>query len=121
MDKHTFPNGPTYLNDFLDLPGLHRPVQNANIEHRLKAIETPDEYTIVFHLKKPFSASTISPCCRHTIPVPQGQGHRRQVQGARRFHAVRTSSPTCSLARASTLVRNTELGPGDRPEPQGAA
>ena len=53
-------------------------------------------------------------------PGAAGQGHRREVQGARRLLRpvhVRDQRPGQELhARAQP-----ELGPGDRPEPQGAA
>src|SRR5262245_47670428 len=51
LDKTVFPNGPTYFNDFLDLQGYTTPYKdNTPGKLGLKAIETPDDNTIIFHL-----------------------------------------------------------------------
>src|SRR6185295_17726975 len=56
LDKETFPNGPTYFNDFLDLQGYTSPYKDPTPDKLgLKAIETPDDQTIIFHLRTPFS------------------------------------------------------------------
>ena len=55
LDKDTFPNGPTYFNDFLaDVPAGYSVYKDKNLDN-LKAIDTPDDKTIVFHLKTAFS------------------------------------------------------------------
>src|ERR1044072_4431711 len=71
IDKDTFPNGPTYFNDFLDLQGYTSPYKDSDPNKLgLKAIETPDDYTIVFHLKKPFAAFDYFAAIPSTAPVP---------------------------------------------------
>ena len=56
IDKQTFPNGPTYWEAVLDLPsGYKGPYKSPNMNTD-SAIETPDEYTIVFHTMNPFAA-----------------------------------------------------------------
>ncbi len=72
-DKKTFPNGYTYMEDFLDLPeGYDGPYRskNANTD---QAIETPDKYTIVFHLKKPFAGFDYMAQLPATAPVPEAK------------------------------------------------
>ena len=71
------------------------------------AIATPDDQTIVFHLKQPFAGFDYLAQLPQTMPVPQGQGHRREVQATRSSPPVRTSSRTCSPARASSWSATT--------------
>jgi peptide/nickel transport system substrate-binding protein len=71
LDKDVFPNGPTYLNDFLDLQGYKGPYKSKGVD--LKAIETPDKYTIVFHLSKPFGGFDYFMQLPSTAPVPQAK------------------------------------------------
>ena len=81
LDKEVFPNGPTYLNDFLDLQGYKGPYQSKGVD--LKAIETPDKYTIVFHLNKPFSGFDYFAQLPSTAPVPEskdtGSNYKKHV------------------------------------------
>ena len=69
------------------------------------AIETPDDYTIVFHLKQPFAGFDYLARC----PQPsgaEGQGHRRQVQA----HVVSTGPykfDDHTARQELHLVRNT--------------
>ena len=72
LDKTVFPNGPTYFNDFLDLQGYTTPYKdNTPGRLGLKAIETPDDNTIIFHLAKPFSEFDYFAMLPATIPVPE--------------------------------------------------
>jgi len=74
LDKTTFPNGPTYFNDFLDTQGYTSPYKDPSPDKLgLKAIETPDDQTIVFHLIKPFSGFDYFAQMPSTIPVPQAK------------------------------------------------
>jgi len=74
LDKTTFPNGPTYFNDFLDLQGYTSPYKdNTPGRLGLKAIDTPDDSTIVFHLNKPFSSFDYFAMLPATIPVPEAK------------------------------------------------
>jgi peptide/nickel transport system substrate-binding protein len=74
LDKQTFPQGPTYMNDFLDLQGYTSPYQDSD-PNKLgcKCIDTPDDQTIVFHLAKPFGAFDYLVMLPLTIPVPVGK------------------------------------------------
>ena len=74
LDKTTFPNGPTYFNDFLVLQGYTSPYQDASPDKLgLQAIETPDDRTIVFKLAKPFSGFDYFAQLPSTMPVPQAK------------------------------------------------
>jgi len=71
LDKDVFTQGPTYFNDFLDLQGYTSPYKDPDPSKLgLKAIETPDDQTIVFHLKQPFSGFDYFAMLPSTIPVP---------------------------------------------------
>jgi len=74
LDKDTYPNGPTYFNDFLDLQGYTSPYKDSDPNKLgLKAIDTPDDQTIVFHLKTSFSGFDYFAQLPATIPVPQAK------------------------------------------------
>jgi peptide/nickel transport system substrate-binding protein len=74
LDKDTFVNGPTYFNDFLDLKGYTSPYKDTDPNKLgLKAIDTPDDQTIVFHLNKPFGGFDYFAMLPATIPVPQSK------------------------------------------------
>jgi peptide/nickel transport system substrate-binding protein len=70
LDKDTFPNGPTYFNDFLaNVPKGYSVYKDKNLAD-LKAIDTPDDKTIVFHLNKGFSGFDYFAQLPATAPVP---------------------------------------------------
>ena len=121
LDKTTFPNGPTYFNDFLDLQGYTGPYKDTSPDKLgLKAIETPDDQTIVFHLKKPFSGLRLLRPAPSTIPVPQAKDTGTKYKE----HVVSTGPymfETNDLGKSFDAGPQPELGPGHRPEPQGAA
>jgi peptide/nickel transport system substrate-binding protein len=72
LDKDTFPNGPTYFNDFLDLQGYTTVSKDTSADKLgLKAIDTPDDTTIVFHLKTSFAGFDYFAMLPSTVPVPQ--------------------------------------------------
>ena len=74
LDNATLPNGPTYFNDFLlDVPENYSVYKDPKLTGVAKAIETPDDNTIVFHLKKPFSSFDYFAQLPSTAPVPQAK------------------------------------------------
>jgi peptide/nickel transport system substrate-binding protein len=106
LDKTTFPNGPTYFNDFLDLQGYTSPYADKSADKLgLKAIETPDDSTIVFHLIKPFSGFDYFAQLPATIPVPQAKD-----TGTKYKEHVVSSGPYMfkenNLGKNFTMVRN---------------
>jgi peptide/nickel transport system substrate-binding protein len=87
LDKETFPNGPTYFNDFLDLQGYTSPYKDTSPDKLgLKAIETPDKYTIIFHLIKPFAGFDYFAQLPSTMPVPvaadKGTNYKKHVMSS---------------------------------------
>lgn len=106
LDKETFPNGPTYFNDFLDLQGYTSPYKDTDPNKLgLKAIETPDDQTIVFKLNKPFSSFDYFAALPATIPVPAAKD-----TGTKYKEKVISTGPymfeSNNLGKDFTLVRN---------------
>ncbi|GAA4871370.1 ABC transporter substrate-binding protein [Pseudonocardia benzenivorans] len=115
LDKTTFPNGPTYFNDFLDLQGYTSPYEDPSPDKLgLKAIETPDDSTIVFHLNKPFSGFDYFAQLPATIPVPPAKD-----TGTKYKEHVVSSGPymfqTNDLGKSFTMVRNPNWDPATDP------
>jgi peptide/nickel transport system substrate-binding protein len=106
LDKTTFPNGPTYFKDFLDVQGYTSPYQDPSPDKLgLKAIDTPDDRTIVFKLAKPFSGFDYFAQLPATIPVPQA----KDTGSKYKEHVVSTGPymfETNDLGKSFTLVRN---------------
>jgi peptide/nickel transport system substrate-binding protein len=106
LDKTTFPNGPTYFNDFLDLQGYTSPYQDPSPDKLgLKAIDTPDDRTIVFKLSKPFSGFDYFAQLPATIPVPQA----KDTGSKYKEHVVSTGPymfETNDLGKSFAMVRN---------------
>jgi peptide/nickel transport system substrate-binding protein len=116
IDKVTLPNGPTYFNDFLDLqgyPGAYKDTDPNKLG--LKAIETPDDQTIVFKLIKPFSGFDYFAQLPATAPVPQAKD-----TGTKYKEHVVSSGPykfeSYQLGKKMTLVRNEHYDPATDPD-----
>jgi peptide/nickel transport system substrate-binding protein len=106
LDKDTFPNGPTYFNDFLDLQGYTSPYKDPTPDKLgLKAIETPDDQTIIFHLKQPFAGFDDLAQIPSTAPVP-----RAKDTGTKYKEHVVSTGPymfqSNQLGKQFVLVRN---------------
>jgi peptide/nickel transport system substrate-binding protein len=116
LDKDTFPNGPTYFNDFLDLKGYTSPYKDSSPDKLgLKAITTPDDQTIVFHLNKPFGGFDYFAMLPPTIPVPRPP----KDTGAKYKEHVVSTGPymfqSNSLGKSFVLVRNPNWDPATDP------
>jgi peptide/nickel transport system substrate-binding protein len=116
LDKDTFPNGPTYFNDFLDLQGYTSPYKDTDPNKLgLKAIETPDDNTIIFHLNQPFSGMDYFAQLPATIPVPAAKD-----TGTKYKEHVVSSGPymfqSNQLGKSFTLARNKYYDPKTDPD-----
>ncbi len=115
LDKDTFPNGPTYFNDFLkDVPEGYSVYKNKNLAD-LKSIETPDDKTIIFHLNKPFSSFDYFAQLASTAPVPQAKD-----TGTKYKEHVISSGPykftTYQSGKLLELDRNPNYDPATDPD-----
>jgi peptide/nickel transport system substrate-binding protein len=115
LDKATFPNGPTYFNDFLDTQGYTSPYSDpAPGKLGLTAVETPDDRTIVFRLKTPFSGFDYFAQLPATMPVPiakdTGTAYKEHVASTGPY-MFETVQPGARL----TLVRNPNWDPATDP------
>jgi len=106
LDKTTFPNGPVYFNDYLDLQGYTSPYQDSSPDKLgLTAIDTPDDRTIVFKLSKPFSGFDYFAQLPAMMPVPQA----KDTGSKYKEHVVSTGPymfQTNDLGKSFALVRN---------------
>ncbi|MGH3882335.1 MAG: ABC transporter substrate-binding protein, partial [Pseudonocardiaceae bacterium] len=115
LDKATFPNGPTYFNDVLDRQGYTSPYSDPDPDKLgLKAIETPDDRTIIFRLSKAFSGFDYLAQLPATIPVP-----RSKDTGSKYKEHVVSTGPymfeTNELGKRFTMVRNPHWDPATDP------
>jgi peptide/nickel transport system substrate-binding protein len=115
LDKTVFPDGPTYFNDYLDLQGYTSPYKDSAPDKLgLKAIETPDDTTVVFHLRQPFAAFDYFAMLPSTMPVEAakdtGSDYKKHVlsTGPYKFG-------TNNLGKNFTLVRNDQWDPKTDP------
>lgn len=70
LDKDVLVNGPNYYNTYLDLQGYAGPYKDKDLTMaNFKAVETPDEQTIVFHLNAPFAGFDYLAMLPATAPV----------------------------------------------------
>ncbi|GAA3114556.1 peptide/nickel transport system substrate-binding protein [Kribbella aluminosa] len=116
LDKVTLPNGPTYFNDFLlDIPKGYSVYKDKTLAGVAKAIETPDDNTIVFHLNKPFASFDYFAQLPSTAPVPQAKD-----TGAKyKEHPIATGPykfGTYNPNSGFDLVRNDQYDPATDPD-----
>ena len=114
IDKATFPNGPAYFEQFLDLPeGYKGPYKSKGVNTD-SAIKTPDDNTIVFHLKKAFGGFDYLAALPQTVPVPEAKD-----TGAKYKEHVISSGPYMfdknDLGKSFTLKRNPNWDPATDP------
>lgn len=104
-DKATFPNGPAYFEQFLNLPAGYKGPYKTPTMNTDSAITTPDDQTIVFHLKQPFGGFDYLAQLPQTVPVPKAKD-----TGAKYKEHVVSTGPymfqTNQLGKSFTLVRN---------------
>jgi len=112
IDKDVLVNGPTYFDDFLDWQGYTGPYKMKGVD--TKAIETPDDRTIVFHLKTAFGGFDYFAMLPMTVPVPVAKD-----TGAKYRDHVVASGPymfdTNDPGKGFTLKRNPNWDPATDP------
>ncbi len=113
-DKQTFPNGPAYWDDLLNLPSGYKGPYKTPDMNTDSAIETPDEYTIVFHMKKPFAAFDYLAQQPDTMPVPKDKD-----TGAKYKNSIVSTGPykfeNVQPGKSFNLVRNDQWDPATDP------
>jgi len=104
-DKETFPNGPAYFEAMLNMPAGYKGPYKSKGMNTDSAITTPDDYTIVFHLKNAFGGFDYLAQLTQTMPVPEAKD-----TGAKYREHVISSGPykfeTVQPGKQYTLVRN---------------
>jgi peptide/nickel transport system substrate-binding protein len=113
-DKQTFPNGPAYWDALLDLPSGYKGPYKTPDMNTDSAIETPDKYTIVFHVKQPFAAFDYLAQQPNTMPVPKAKD-----TGAKYRNSIVSSGPykfaDLQPGKSFNLVRNDQWDPATDP------
>ncbi|GLY97130.1 ABC transporter substrate-binding protein [Actinoplanes sp. NBRC 103695] len=105
VDKATFPNGPAYFEQFLNLPKDYKGPYKSKGVNTDSAITTPDDTTVVFHLKQAFGGFDYLAALSQTVPVPEAKD-----TGANYKQHVVSSGPymfdTNNLGKDFSLKRN---------------
>ena len=91
-DKETFPNGPAYFEAFLNLPAGYKGPYKSKGVNTDSAITTPDDYTIVFHLKNVI----------RWLRLPRPADLRRCRCRRPRTRAPSTKTTSCRAARTNS-------------------
>ncbi|MFG2567474.1 ABC transporter substrate-binding protein [Streptomyces sp. NPDC048567] len=107
-------NGPTYFKAYLEGGDKYKGPYKDKSTEGLKSIETPDKYTIVFHLNKPFADMDYLAAFSQTAPIQQ-----KADTGASYVQKMVSSGPykfsAYDESKGATLVRNTEWDPKSDP------
>ncbi|MFE3450233.1 ABC transporter substrate-binding protein [Nonomuraea sp. NPDC059194] len=114
FDKEIHPNGPTYLNALLDWPKDYKGAYKSKDADFSSAVETPDDQTIVFHLKEPFGLFDYIMQMPMTMPVPKDKDTGTKYQE----HVVSTGPykfEKNEIGKGFTLVRNDQWDPASDP------
>ena len=115
VDRGVLKQGPSYFADSLDWPkGYKGPFKSKNADIS-SAVETPDDTTIIFHLKKPLSEFDNLAALPTTAPVPAAKD-----TGAKYTTHPISSGPymwegDADISTGGTLVRNPNWDPATDP------
>ncbi len=107
VDRAELKQGPSYFSDLLNWPeGYKGPFKGGKGADISSAVETPDDTTIVFHLKQPFSEFDYVAALPTTAPVPAAKDTGKKYTS----HPI-SSGPymwqgNTDVATGGTLVRN---------------
>ncbi|MEV4741019.1 ABC transporter substrate-binding protein [Streptomyces sp. NPDC049555] len=107
-------NGPTYFKAHLEGGDKYEGPYKDKSPEGIKSIETPDDQTIVFHLKDAFADFDYLATFSQTAPVPQ-----KADKGAQYVQHVISSGPykfeSYEEGKGATLVRNAQWDPKTDP------
>ncbi|GIH96415.1 ABC transporter substrate-binding protein [Planobispora siamensis] len=102
-------DGPKYFAEYLDAEGYEGPYKDKNLDN-FKGIETPDDYTIVFKLKAPFSEFDFLVANPQSAPVPQAKDTGLEYE-----KAVASTGPykmeSYEVGKQLNLVKNENWDP----------
>lgn len=73
IDKTVFPDGPAYFDSMLNWPAGYKGPYKSKGVNTDSAISTPDDTTIVFHLKQAFGGFDYLAQLPQTVPVPEAK------------------------------------------------
>ncbi len=115
LDKDIFPDSPTYFDDLLAWPEGYKGAYKSKDVNVDSAIETPDDKTIIFHLKNSFSGFDYLLTTTQSYPVPQAKD-----TGAKYKEHPISSGPymfdTYEAGKKFTLKRNPNWDPATDPQ-----
>ncbi|PVZ57959.1 ABC transporter substrate-binding protein [Arthrobacter sp. H-02-3] len=110
--QDVYTQAPQELNSALDAGGYKGPYKDPSAV--LQAVETPDQRTVVFHLKKPFAEFPALASRSNTAPVPQDKDTKLDYTN----HPV-SSGPymveSYNRGKSLKLVRNPHWDPATDP------
>jgi peptide/nickel transport system substrate-binding protein len=114
MDRVLFPRGPEYFRAFLNVPeGYKGPFKSKGVNTD-SAITTPDDNTVVFHLKSAFGGFDYLAALSQTVPVPEAKD-----TGAKYKEHVISTGPYMfeqnNLGKNFKLKRNPNWDPATDP------
>ncbi len=115
FDRGVLRNGPAYFSTLLDAAGYQGPYKNPNLDS-FTGVETPDDYTVVFKLKEPFSEfNEVVTFSGQTAPVPQSKDKGERYA----LHPLSTGpykwQGNYQPQKGGTLVRNEHWDPSTDP------
>ncbi|MEU7000831.1 ABC transporter substrate-binding protein [Nonomuraea sp. NPDC046570] len=105
FDKKVHPSGPSYLNELLDWPKDYKGAYESKDADISSAITTPDDQTIVFHLKQAFGSFDYIVQMPMTMPVPKDKDTGSKYQE----HVISTGPymfDKNEIGKSFTLKRN---------------
>ncbi|MFD0884190.1 ABC transporter substrate-binding protein [Streptosporangium algeriense] len=106
-------DGPKYFAQYLDSGDYKGPYKDKNLDN-FKGIETPDDYTVVFKLKAPFSEFDFLVANPQSAPVPQAKD-----TGVDYEKAIASTGPykfeSYEVGKQLNLVRNENWDPATDP------
>jgi peptide/nickel transport system substrate-binding protein len=115
LDKDVLVNGPTYFGTYLDLKGYAGPYKDKDpTMAKFTAVETPDDNTIIFHLKDSFAGFDYLVMIPSSAPVPPAKDTGTKYKE----HVVSTGPYMMQkhdLGKEMVLVRNPNYDPSTDP------